>query len=168
MPKSARIVGTLIDTIGNEIKRGRTVQITGFGTFSTVKRKARKGRNPKTGEPIKIAAMTLPKFSAGKALKDLVSEEEVAVHDAMTDGSWRRMRRHAVDHGPRPDRAAVAAATAARSTPSNAAGRAPLAYGEPGPKRYVPARGSTSRCCGSDSPRAGRALARRSDPRPST
>jgi nucleoid DNA-binding protein len=72
----ARIVGTLIDTIGNEIKRGRTVQITGFGTFSTVKRKARKGRNPKTGEPIKIAAMTLPKFSAGKALKDLVSKKK--------------------------------------------------------------------------------------------
>ena len=72
----ARIVGTLIDTIGNEIKRGRTVQITGFGTFSTVKRKARKGRNPKTGEPIKIAAMTLPKFSAGKALKDLVRKKK--------------------------------------------------------------------------------------------
>ena len=71
-----RIVGTLIDTIGSEIKRGRTVQITGFGTFSTVKRKARRGRNPKTGEPIKIAAMTLPKFSAGKALKDLVSKKK--------------------------------------------------------------------------------------------
>jgi nucleoid DNA-binding protein len=71
-----RIVGTIIDTIGNEIKRGRTVQITGFGTFSTVRRKARKGRNPKTGEPIKIAAMTLPKFSAGKALKDRVSRKK--------------------------------------------------------------------------------------------
>jgi DNA-binding protein HU-beta len=71
-----RIVGTLIDTIGAEIKRGRKVQITGFGTFSIAKRKARKGRNPKTGEPIKIAAMTLPKFSAGKALKALVSKKK--------------------------------------------------------------------------------------------
>jgi|MudIll2142460700_1097286.scaffolds.fasta_scaffold1418933_1 DNA-binding protein HU-beta len=71
-----RIVGTLINTIGNEIKRGRKVQITGFGTFSTSKRKARKGRNPKTGEPIKVAAMTLPKFSAGRALKDLVAKKK--------------------------------------------------------------------------------------------
>ena len=72
----SRIVGTIIDTIGSEIKRGRKVQITGFGTFSTSKRKARKGRNPKTGEPIKVAAMTLPKFSAGKALKDLVAKKK--------------------------------------------------------------------------------------------
>ncbi len=71
-----RIVGTLIDAIGNEIRRGGKVQITGFGTFSTSKRKARKGRNPKTGEPIKVAAMTLPKFSAGKALKDLVAKKK--------------------------------------------------------------------------------------------
>jgi len=62
--------------VGNEIKRGRKVQITGFGTFSTSKRKARKGRNPKTGEPIKVAAMTLPKFSAGRALKDLVAKKK--------------------------------------------------------------------------------------------
>lgn len=72
----ARIVATIIDTIGNEIKLGRSVQITGFGTFSTVKRKARRGRNPKTGEPIKIASMTLPKFSAGKGLKDRVSRKK--------------------------------------------------------------------------------------------
>ena len=71
-----RIVGPLIDAIGNEIRRGGKVQITGFGTFSTSKRKARKGRNPKTGEPIKVAAMTLPKFSAGKALKDLVAKKK--------------------------------------------------------------------------------------------
>ena len=55
-----RILGTLIDIIGNEIKRGRKVQISGLGTFSTAKRKAHKGTNPKTGEPIKIAAMRCP------------------------------------------------------------------------------------------------------------
>lgn len=73
-----RILATIIDTIGTEMKRGRKVQITGFGTFSTSKRKARKGRNPKTGEPIKVAAMTLPKFSAGKSLKDLVGKKKSA------------------------------------------------------------------------------------------
>lgn len=71
-----RIVATVLDTISNEIKRGRKVQITGFGTFATTKRKARKGRNPKTGEPIKVPAMTLPKFSPGRTLKELVSKKK--------------------------------------------------------------------------------------------
>jgi DNA-binding protein HU-beta len=72
----ARVIETALDTIGNEMKRGRTVQITGFGTFSTAKRKARAGRNPKTGEAINIDAMTLPKFSAGSKLKELVGKSK--------------------------------------------------------------------------------------------
>lgn len=72
----ARIVQSIIDTLGAEMKRGRKVQITGFGTFGTVKRKARKGRNPKTGESIKIAAATVPKFSAGASLRTLVDKKK--------------------------------------------------------------------------------------------
>lgn len=72
----ARIVATIIDTIGNETRRGRSVRITGFGTFSTAKRKARTGRHPKTGEAIRIAPMSLPRFSAGKGLKDRVNRKK--------------------------------------------------------------------------------------------
>jgi nucleoid DNA-binding protein len=58
--------------IATELDAGRRVQITGFGTFETRKRKARQGRNPRTGETIKIAAAKVPAFSAGKALKERV------------------------------------------------------------------------------------------------
>jgi len=71
----ARIVESVIETLGTEMKRGRKVQITGFGTFGAVRRKARNGRNPKTGEAIKVPATTVPKFSAGAALKALVGKK---------------------------------------------------------------------------------------------
>jgi len=56
--------------IANELKTGRKVQITGFGTFQIRKRKKREGRNPQTGEPIQIPASKFPAFSAGRSLKD--------------------------------------------------------------------------------------------------
>ena len=56
--------------IANELKSGRKVQITGFGTFQVRKRKKREGRNPQTGAPIEIPATKFPAFSAGRALKD--------------------------------------------------------------------------------------------------
>lgn len=59
--------------ISQAMKKGDRVQITGFGTFETRKRKARMGRNPRTGKEIKIGASTTPAFRAGKALKDAVS-----------------------------------------------------------------------------------------------
>lgn len=52
--------------------KGDKVQLTGFGTFETRKRAARTGKNPQTGEAIKIAASTVPAFKAGKALKDAI------------------------------------------------------------------------------------------------
>jgi DNA-binding protein HU-beta len=58
--------------IAIELDAGREFTVTGFGTFGTRKRKARDGRNPRTGETIKIAAMTVPTFKAGKGLKDRV------------------------------------------------------------------------------------------------
>ncbi len=66
------LVGAVIDTITKTLSRGEEVAITGFGTFRVVKRAARMGVNPKTGEKIQIAASTAPKFKAGKTLKDAV------------------------------------------------------------------------------------------------
>lgn len=61
------------DSITKILKKKGQVGIAGFGTFKVAKRKARTGRNPQTGAEIKIAAKTVPKFSAGKALKEVVA-----------------------------------------------------------------------------------------------
>jgi len=63
----------LFATITDALKNGESVQITGFGSFKVDKRAARTGRNPQTGEPIEIPAKNVPKFVAGKALKDAVN-----------------------------------------------------------------------------------------------
>lgn len=65
-------LNALLDAINKSLKAGKDVVITGFGTFSVSKRKARVGRNPQTGATIKIAAKRVPKFKAGKGLKDAV------------------------------------------------------------------------------------------------
>jgi nucleoid DNA-binding protein len=65
-------VDCVLSSITKTLKKGEDVSLTGFGTFKVVKRKARKGRNPFTGEEIKIKATKAPKFSPGKALKDAV------------------------------------------------------------------------------------------------
>ena len=65
-------VGETLAVIQKALKKGESVALTGFGTFSVSKRKARKGRNPQTGAAIKIAAKKVPTFKAGKALKDAV------------------------------------------------------------------------------------------------
>ncbi len=74
MPKSqaGEYLNTLLGSITDALKKGNTITITGFGTFSVSKRKARDGVNPRTGEKIKIAATKVPKFKAGKGLKDAV------------------------------------------------------------------------------------------------
>jgi DNA-binding protein HU-beta len=69
---SAKAVDSFTGAISKSLKKGKKVTLVGFGTFSVTKRKARKGRNPRTGEPIKIAASKSPKFSAGKALKQAI------------------------------------------------------------------------------------------------
>jgi len=61
------------DTIEEALKAGEKVSLVGFGTFSVGDRAAREGQNPQTGEKIKIAAAKVPKFKAGKALKDAVN-----------------------------------------------------------------------------------------------
>jgi DNA-binding protein HU-beta len=66
-------VDCVLDSITKALKEGDTVTIVGFGTFKVANRKARVGRNPQTGEEIKIAASKSPKFVAGKGLKDAVN-----------------------------------------------------------------------------------------------
>jgi len=63
----------VFSTITKALKKKDTVTLVGFGTFKVAQRKARKGRNPGTGEEIKIKAKKVPKFVAGKRLKDAVS-----------------------------------------------------------------------------------------------
>ena len=65
-------VDCVFSTITKALKKKDTVTLIGFGTFKVEKRKARTGRNPRTGEAIKIKAKRVPKFVAGKALKDAV------------------------------------------------------------------------------------------------
>ncbi len=65
-------VECVLGTITKTLKKKQSVTLIGFGTFKVDKRKARKGRNPMTGEAIKIKAKKVPKFVAGKALKEAV------------------------------------------------------------------------------------------------
>jgi len=62
-----------ISTVEGALKKGDKVQLVGFGTFEVSKRAARKGRNPQTGEEMKIKASKTPKFKAGKAFKDALN-----------------------------------------------------------------------------------------------
>lgn len=68
-----KAVKAFTDVVADELKKGEKVQLVGFGTFEVAERPAREGRNPKTGESMKIAASKAPKFKAGKALKDTVN-----------------------------------------------------------------------------------------------
>ncbi|MCD6500858.1 HU family DNA-binding protein [bacterium] len=65
-------LNAILNDITKGLKAGKDVVLTGFGTFKVSKRKARSGRNPQTGATIKIPAKKVPKFKAGKALKDAV------------------------------------------------------------------------------------------------
>lgn len=68
-----RAVEGALSAITGALKRGQSVTIVGFGTFKVGKRAARNGRNPRTGAEIKIKAARVPKFCAGKALKDALN-----------------------------------------------------------------------------------------------
>lgn len=67
-----KAVDTLVETIISALKSGDEVSIAGLGIFSTKIRAARQARNPRTGEPIQVPEMRVPKFRAAKALKDAV------------------------------------------------------------------------------------------------
>jgi DNA-binding protein HU-beta len=69
---AGKALDAMVDAVVKSVKKGNKVTLVGFGTFSATKRKARTGRNPRTGETIKIKASKAPKFTAGKAFKDAV------------------------------------------------------------------------------------------------
>ncbi len=69
----AHAVDAMLDSIAGALKDGDEVRLPGFGTFSVRQRKASEGRNPRTGEPIQIPASNLPKFKAGKILKEALN-----------------------------------------------------------------------------------------------
>lgn len=69
---AAKAIDAMIEAIKEALKKNEKVTLVGFGSFYVTKRKARKGRNPRTGQEIKIPATKVPKFTAGKALKEAV------------------------------------------------------------------------------------------------
>lgn len=76
---AAAVLESFIETVQTAVKKGDAVQLVGFGTFKSAKRAARTGKNPKTGATIKIAATTVPKFSAGSGFKEAVSGKKKVV-----------------------------------------------------------------------------------------
>ena len=71
---AGKAMTSIIDGIVKTLKKGKKVTLVGLGTFSVSKRKAREGRDPRTGEPIKIAAHKTPKFKAGRAFKAAIKK----------------------------------------------------------------------------------------------
>ena len=69
---TAEVISSVLETIQKTVSKGKKVTLVGFGSFEARKRAARTGRNPQTGKEIKIAAKTVPAFSAGKKFKELV------------------------------------------------------------------------------------------------
>jgi DNA-binding protein HU-beta len=71
--EATKAVDAVFDSITGSLKKGDEVRLVGFGTFTVSERSASEGRNPRTGEKIKISASKQPKFKAGKGLKDAVN-----------------------------------------------------------------------------------------------
>ncbi len=71
---ASHAMNAFFDSVTNALKKGQKVSFVGFGTFTTSKRKARTGRNPRTGASIKIPAARVPKFKPGKKLRDAVKK----------------------------------------------------------------------------------------------
>ena len=73
---AGRALNAVLDTIVKTVAKKQDVQLIGFGTFKVAKRAARTGKNPRTGEKLKIAAATVPKFSAGAGFKAAVNKKK--------------------------------------------------------------------------------------------
>jgi len=70
-----RIVGTIFDVITDALARGDRVELRGFGAFSVKERRARVGRNPRTGDSVQVAAKRVPYFKTGKELRERLNDE---------------------------------------------------------------------------------------------
>ena len=73
---ATRVLNAVIETITKTVAKKQDVQLIGFGPFKAAKRAARTGKNPRTGEKLKIAAATVPKFTAGAAFKAAVNKKK--------------------------------------------------------------------------------------------
>ena len=73
---AGRSLDALLEIITTSVAKKKDVTLIGFGSFKAVKRAARKGKNPKTGEPLKIAATTVPRFTAGASFKAAVAPKK--------------------------------------------------------------------------------------------
>jgi nucleoid DNA-binding protein len=73
---ATRALNAVLDTIVKTVAKKQDVQLIGFGSFKAAKRVARTGKNPRTGEPVKIAAATVPRFAAGAAFKAAVNKKK--------------------------------------------------------------------------------------------
>lgn len=73
---ATRVLNAVIETITKTVAKKQDVQLIGFGTFKASKRAARTGKNPRTGEKLKIAAATVPKFTAGAAFRAAVNKKK--------------------------------------------------------------------------------------------
>lgn len=71
---SSRALEAFMDVVGETLKQGEKISLTGFGSFGVSRREAREGRNPKTGLPVKIAARNSVSFKAGSKLKEIVNQ----------------------------------------------------------------------------------------------
>lgn len=69
-----KAVSALLESVTETLQAGDRIALTGFGTFEVKERAARTGKNPRTGEPVQIAAARVPVFKAGKVLKDAVAK----------------------------------------------------------------------------------------------
>lgn len=72
--QTEKIIKATMDVIQKSLEKKTSVTLVGFGTFTVGERKARNGRNPKTGKPLKIPASTVPKFRPGKSLREAVNK----------------------------------------------------------------------------------------------
>ena len=71
---SSRALEAFMDVVGETLKKGDKITLTGFGSYSVSRREAREGRNPKTGLPVKIAARNSVSFKAGSKLKEIINK----------------------------------------------------------------------------------------------
>ncbi|MBI4595138.1 MAG: HU family DNA-binding protein [Candidatus Tectomicrobia bacterium] len=84
---AGKALKSFIDSVSQTLSNGENLTLVGFGTFSIVQRAARKGRNPRTGAEIKIAANKAPKFKPGKALKEAIQKVGQKARSAKASGA---------------------------------------------------------------------------------